>query len=153
MEYGLLPPNISFITSSSLKTSEFTVCACVCVHMCVCAYVCVHMCVCICVCVYVCVCAYVCAYVCVCICVCVCACVRMRVCVCVCRGRDTLSDISECDEMSQAFPTMLVYSNIVGTLITLNLSLIICVELLVALLSLSTKLISLVSHFIGLGSS
>ena len=55
-----------------------------------------------------------------------------------CRGRDTLSDISECDEMSQAFPTMLVYSNIVGRL---------------ALLSLNTKLISLVSHFIGLGSS
>ena len=48
-------------------------------------------------------------YVCVRMRVCVCVCVRMRV--CVCRGRDTLSDISECDEMSQAFPTMLVYSN------------------------------------------
>ena len=54
----------------------------------------------------------------------------MRMTECVCRGRDTLSDISECDEMSQAFPTMLVYSNIVGRL---------------ALLSLNTK-----AHFIGL---
>ena len=76
--------------------------------------------------------------------VCMCVCVHMRECVCayesvcVCRGRDTFSDISECDEMSQAFPTMLAYSNIVGRL---------------ALLSLNTKLISLVSHFIGLGSS
>ena len=42
---------------------------------------------------------------------CVYVCVRMRECVCVCRGRDTLSDISECNEMSQTFPTMLVYSN------------------------------------------
>ena len=52
---------------------------------------------------------------------CVCACVRMRE--CVCRGRGTLSDvISECDEMSQAFPTMLVYSNIVGRLALLSLN-------------------------------
>ena len=56
-----------------------------------------------------------------------CVCVRMTE--CVCRGRDTLSDISECGEMSQAFPSKLVYSNMVGRL---------------ALLSLNTKLISLV---------
>ena len=67
---------------------------------------------------------------------CVCVCAYESVCVHACV--DTLSDISEGDEMSQAFPTMLAYSNIVGRL---------------ALLSLNTKLISLVSHFIGLGSS
>ena len=81
------------------------VCVRVCVHVCVC--VCMCACVCVCVRVCVCVCACVCAYESVCVCVCVCA---MRE--CVCRGRDTLSDISECDEMSQAFPTMLVYRSV-----------------------------------------
>ena len=94
-------------------------------------------------CVRMCVCAYVCVCICVCVHMCVCACVRMSVCACMHSGILSLTSVSvmRCLRLSP----LLAYSNIVGRL---------------ALLSLNTKqssfhwsLISLISHYIGLGSS